>query len=87
VPDAIAGILCGQQSVMCPSATGWEDDHHVPIRWVGELDLERFVCCRSSKHQLLSSFPEGRAAFSAVKVWFGLPLDTRRGGGMPVYWH
>lgn len=39
------------------------------------------------KHQLLSPFPVGRAAFSAVKIHFGLPLDACRGRVMPVYWH
>lgn len=58
----------------------------MPLRWVGEMGLERFVACQGRKHQLLPSLPEGRAAFGAVRLHFGLPLDACGGSVMPVYW-
>ncbi|EOB08239.1 hypothetical protein Anapl_12021 [Anas platyrhynchos] len=75
----MAGILREQQPTVCPRVRGREGDCNVPIRCMGELDLERSASCQGGEHQPLSSAHEGRAALSAVKLQFGLALDTCRG--------
>lgn len=86
MPDAMAGILREQQPTMCPRVRGREGDCNVPIRCMGELDLERSASCQGGEHQPLSSAHEGRAALSAVKLQFGLALDTCRGEVILVCW-